>query len=194
MVCCFNVPKVNAYKKVIISIWAWRDGAEDQEVEKKADHMTGKIKTWIYYFDQNLIRPKAFPSGCFLDFTNVYSQRLSHLLCDSLEVKLFEEFGSNTSLTQYLITYNVNFEIPVVGTQLYKHRQDLRLDHYSCLCYLGLCWPHNSLRDSGSGGGALLLQCNKTVLEGITQALKWWFFMTHRKRPPVQCLAHSTNL
>lgn len=81
-----------------------------------ADHMTGKIKTWIYYFDQNLIRPKAFPSGSFLDFTNVYSQRLSHLLCDSLEVKLFEEFGNKARLTQYLITSNVNFGIPLVGT------------------------------------------------------------------------------
>lgn len=117
MVCCFSVPKVNAYKKVIISIWAWRDEAENQVVEKKADHMTGKIKTWIYYFYQNLVRPKAFPSGSFLDFINVYSQRLSHLLFDSLEVKLFEEFGSNASLTQHLITSNINFGIPLVGTQ-----------------------------------------------------------------------------
>lgn len=80
-------------------------------MEKKADHMTGKIKTWIYYFDQNLIRPKALPSGSFLNFINVYSQRLSHLLCDFLE-----EFESNASLTQYLITSNVSFGIPLVET------------------------------------------------------------------------------
>lgn len=60
----FNVPNANACK--IIHTWVWEDEAEDQVMEKKAAHMIGTVKTWIYYSEKGLIDPKPFPVGSFL--------------------------------------------------------------------------------------------------------------------------------